>query len=175
MSVRYAEIKSFIFHLAVTWIALGSIPVLIAIYFCIFNLFDQLLWIITKSALSSTSKAIVIKSFCESNLFQSGITSQFISCPNVCWNQWISVWNHFMSACGGNHSVSHWMTVGTVMNEGVFFRCMLCYSLFDCVLLIWTGCEHHKHTITHHSTTHMTHMAVTSESLRIILSHFNTL
>jgi len=75
-----------------------------------------------------------------------------------------------------------WQSLSQSLNDcwnndewGMFFRCMLCNSSFDCVLLIWTGCKHYKHTITRHIITHMTHMAVTSESLRIIVCHFNTL
>ena len=61
--MMHSEFQCFIFYSAVTWLALGSIPAWIAIYFFIFNLFDQLLWIITKYGLSATLKAILIKSF----------------------------------------------------------------------------------------------------------------
>jgi hypothetical protein len=140
MHVRYSEFQCFIFHSAVTWLSLGSIPAWVAIYFFIFNLFDQLLWIITKSGLSATFNSILIKSFANQiyfilesllNLFHVLMCVEVNGYQNDSWNN--DEWRYVLSL------------------RVVLFVVWLCFVDLNRQLAL----QRHNHMSLHH--THDTH------------------
>jgi len=169
---RFSEIQqSFIFYSAITLLGLGSIPVRITIYFFIFNLFDQLLRNFGCRWLWLSLNGYHFKF----------LVNQFYFMFIFIWNHFhISMWLEFIgwlveSQCDQSTQWICNLSVGSVIIQGVFLRCVWCCSSFDHVLLIWTGGERSRDTIIHQSTTHLTHMVTTSEPLGIIVWHFNTL